>query len=466
MASVEALTGKMDTSRRRPLSEVAKGFVRFATGDVIFAKITPCMENGKIAVVPELPCGIGYGSTEFHVIRPRQGISSEYVFYFVLQEWFRGDARRHMTGAVGQQRVPADYVRKVRIPVAPEAEQRRIVARIEELFGEIEAGKQELEKAREGLAAYRRSILKAAVTGELTREWREKNAPNETGADLLARILTERRDGIEASGKSGLAGKRRSARSGRNSGANEIGDPVPSLLAPLPRAWCWAFGAQIFLWSSGENLTAKQMRGGPYPVYGGNGVSGHHNQRIVERPTLVVGRVGAHCGNVHLTTGPAWITDNAIYATYAPEGVSLEYLKLVLSAARLNQRAAGSGQPFVNQTILNTTPIPLPPLAEQREICAIVEELLSSAFDVETALGAQQKEIQGLRQSILAAGFSGKLTSQDPADEPASVLLERLRTENAQALNLRRSRTTRTERPKLSQAQRRGGSRRLQGELL
>ena len=79
------------------------------------------------------------------------------------------------------------------VPIAPEDEQRRIVAKIEELFGEIEAGEQELEKAREGLAAYRRAILKAAVTGELTREWRENNPPNETGADPLTRILTERR---------------------------------------------------------------------------------------------------------------------------------------------------------------------------------------------------------------------------------------------------------------------------------
>jgi type I restriction enzyme, S subunit len=183
MAAVAEETGILDVSRRRPVAEVRKGYVRFSEGDVIFAKITPCMENGKTAPVIGIPGGYAAGSTEFHVLRPR-AVDTRYLWYWLVRHAFRNEAERNMSGSAGQLQVPVDYLRNSHIPVAPLPEQRRIVTRIDELFAEIAEGEAALERAREGLDTWRRALLKAAVTGELTRDRREAKRPAETGTGV------------------------------------------------------------------------------------------------------------------------------------------------------------------------------------------------------------------------------------------------------------------------------------------
>ena len=176
MTAVAEETGIIDASRRRSVAEVRKGYVRFCEGDVIFAKITLCMENGKTAPVIGIPGGYAAGSTEFHVLRP-EAVEPRYLWYWLVRHAFRHEAERNMSGSAGQLRVPVDYLRKSPVSVAPLAEQRRIVARIDELFAEIAEGEAALERASQGLDTWRRALLKAAVTGELTRDWREANRP-------------------------------------------------------------------------------------------------------------------------------------------------------------------------------------------------------------------------------------------------------------------------------------------------
>ena len=93
MPGVEAGTGAIDVGQTRSLEEVKKGYTPFREGDVLFAKITPCMENGKMAVVPPLKNGLGFGSTEFHVLRPYCEISAQYIYFFVSSESFRRGRR-------------------------------------------------------------------------------------------------------------------------------------------------------------------------------------------------------------------------------------------------------------------------------------------------------------------------------------------------------------------------------------
>ena len=107
MPAVEAGTGVIDVSQTRRLENVKKGYRPFREGDVLFAKITPCMENGKMAVVPALRNDLAFGSTEFHVLRPHREISAEYIYYIISAEQFRRDAEHNMSGAVGQRRVPS-----------------------------------------------------------------------------------------------------------------------------------------------------------------------------------------------------------------------------------------------------------------------------------------------------------------------------------------------------------------------
>ncbi len=128
MASVSAETAKVETTQDRPYSEVSKGFTPFLSGDVLFAKITPCFENGKIAQA-NLPRQNGFGSTEFHVVRSRPGVSdARYLHHYLRLKEVRTEGRRRMTGSGGQRRVPASFLSELRIPVPSLDEQRHIAA--------------------------------------------------------------------------------------------------------------------------------------------------------------------------------------------------------------------------------------------------------------------------------------------------------------------------------------------------
>jgi type I restriction enzyme S subunit len=120
--------GYITPSETRPLADVQKGYTYFENGDVLVAKITPCMENGKAAFVDKLPNTVGFGSTEFHVLRPNNGVSAQYLFWMVWSQQFRAAASINMTGSAGQKRVPANFFERWQIPLPPLPEQKRIAA--------------------------------------------------------------------------------------------------------------------------------------------------------------------------------------------------------------------------------------------------------------------------------------------------------------------------------------------------
>jgi type I restriction enzyme S subunit len=162
-------------------------------------------------------------------------------------------------------------------------------------------------------------------------------------------------------------------------------------------------------------------------VIGGNGIGGYHDRALINHPTLVIGRIGAQCGNVHRSDGPAWITDNAIYASAVSEAVDLDYAIFFFRVANLNALAGGTGQPYVNQTTLNSLEMALPPLDEQIEIVGRIRAAMRWIDRIATETSSARKLIDNLDQAILAKAFRGELVPQDPNDEPASVLLERIR---------------------------------------
>jgi len=222
MPAVGAGDGSINVANVRPFAEVKKGFTFFQEGDVLFAKITPCMENGKMAVVPKVMNGHAFGSTEFHVLRPKPGIDARYLYYYVSSRRFRGEAEHQMSGAVGQKRVPTQYLRECTIPVAPLSEQARIVAEIEKQFSRLDEAVANLKRVKANLKRYKAAVLKAAVEGKLTEKWRRQHPDVEPADKLLERILAERRKG---------AGKGR---------YKEPVGPDASGLPELPAGWVWA----------------------------------------------------------------------------------------------------------------------------------------------------------------------------------------------------------------------------------
>ena len=158
MAAVSALDGSITNPELRPFSEVRKGYTYFEESDVLFAKITPCMQNGKHAVAHGLTDRIGFGSTEFHVIRPGPNVLAEWLHFFLRQRCILEAATAHLTGAVGQQRLPDRFLASLQLPLPPLPEQRRIAALLTDQLAAVEraraATEVQLNAARALLRAY------------------------------------------------------------------------------------------------------------------------------------------------------------------------------------------------------------------------------------------------------------------------------------------------------------------------
>jgi type I restriction enzyme S subunit len=438
MPLVEELTGRLDSSNLEKLGKVKKGYTRFIEGDVLFAKITPCMENGKVAIAANLHGGIGTGSTEFHVLRPRGDISNQYILYYLLQNAYRGDAQHNMTGMVGQKRVPAKYVQDSEIPLAPLAEQQRIVSKLEELFSRLDEGEAALKRTQRLLTTYRQSVLKAAVTGELTKDWRAANHHRpKSGADLLARILAARRAQYQGRGR-----------------YEEPRPPDTTGLPDLPEGWKWVRMEQLASVTGGITKNAK--RGSHATTRPMLRVANVYQNRLDLDDVHEIGVTESELDRVTLEDGDLLIVEGngskdqigrmAIWNNQIPNCIHQNHLikarftEKRLAAYVLTWFMSYQGRDIIEKVASSTSGlytlslskvdeliVPLPSLEEAEEIVSQVDEVLSRIAALQTWCATELARSATLRQSILKAAFSGQLVPQDPADEPASALLARLR---------------------------------------
>jgi type I restriction enzyme S subunit len=468
MPAIKEEFGGADVSGVRPLEEVRKGYTQFQQGDILFAKITPCMENGKLAIVPPLVNGWGFGSTEYHVLRVCQEIETKWVVHFLSQEGFRREAQRHMTGSAGQLRVPASWLQQQTIPVAPTNEQRRIVQKIEELFSKLDAGVAALERVKAALKRYRAAVLKAAVEGKLTAEWRAHHPSKETGAQLLRRILDERRRKWEQEQRAKYAKAGRQPPKGWQAKYKEPMGPDTSELPALPEGWCWATVDQLIGFLR-NGLSQKPLNNPPgHPILRINAVrpmkvdleevrylnplpkdaAGY----LIEDGDLLFTRYNGSldllgvAGLVRSCSRPILHPDKLIRAKTVLEEPLPAYLELAcntgISRKHMARRArTTAGQTGISGSDIREMPVPMPPLTEQQAIVEKVDRRLSVVDEIETQIDASLKRASRLRQSILKRAFEGRLVPQDPHDEPAEKLLARIRAErlNGKEKNNRRA---------------------------
>ncbi|MBA6382954.1 restriction endonuclease subunit S [Colwellia sp. BRX10-6] len=301
-----------------------------------------------------------------------------------------------------------------------------------------------------GIKKLRELILELAVRGKLGTQ----NVNDEPASILLEKIAEE---------KTQLIAQKKFKK--------QIALPVitdEEKTTELPIGWEWARLQSIIQISSGNGLTSKQMNmEGKVPVYGGNGVTGYHDAHNVDKRTLVIGRVGFYCGSVHITPVRAWITDNAFVTTFSEENIYIYYLSWLLKATNLNENDSATAQPVISGRKLYPIVVCLPPLAEQHRIVAKVDKLMAlcdqleqqteqsltahqtlvevllaaltdgaDADDFQTSwqriaehfdiLFTTEHSIEQLKQTILQLAVMGKLVPQNPSDEPASILLEKL----------------------------------------
>jgi len=154
----------LNALQMKPLSSVVGSYTYFADGDVLLAKITPCFENGKLGIATGLSNGIGFGSSELIVFRPSACLDREFLYYFLARPEFRAEGATRMGGAVGQQRVPKEFVERYRIPVPPLPEQQRIVGLLDEAFAGIATAKANAEKNLQNARALFESHLQSVFT--------------------------------------------------------------------------------------------------------------------------------------------------------------------------------------------------------------------------------------------------------------------------------------------------------------
>lgn len=454
MAAVSEDFGGIDTTQLRPLSEVRKGYTSFAEGDVLFAKITPCMENGKGGVVPTLPQGYAFGSTEFHVIRSHETVTPSWLAHFLSQPLFRRVARQNMTGSAGQLRVPTKWLASVKTPVPPLAEQTRIVAKLEELLSDLDAGVAELKTAQAKLAQYRQSLLKAAVEGTLTADWRARHTPQQTGAQLLARVLDERRVRWEARQLARFQSQGKTPPKGWQSKYPDPVAPDTRDLRQLPEGWVWASVDQLADIGTGvtplrsnnsyfQDGTIPWVTSGALNAESITEASSYVTELALQECRLTLypagslliamygeGKTRGKCSELGI---PATI-NQAIAAVVLEPAASYckPFIKTFLwhSYEKMREQASGGVQPNLNLQIVRSIAVPLPPLDEQARIAEALTTQLEACKSQEEVTERALKQSVAQRQNLLKAAFSGQLVPQDPADEPASVLLGRIRAEH------------------------------------
>jgi type I restriction enzyme S subunit len=166
--------GELDLSLTRPLEEVQSGYSRFKNGDVVIAKITPCFENGKGALIRDTATGIGFGTTELHVLSPAPKLDGRFLYYVTSEPRFRRLGEACMTGAAGQQRVPEDFVRDFQIPALPLSQQRAIADHLDRETARLDALVTAKERGLDPNAPFRDS--RTPWLGEIPAHWETERA--------------------------------------------------------------------------------------------------------------------------------------------------------------------------------------------------------------------------------------------------------------------------------------------------
>jgi type I restriction enzyme S subunit len=367
MAAIDETEGAIVAAETRPYSEVRRGFTSFRENDVLFAKITPCMENGKAAIARDLRNGLGFGSTEFYVLRAGPDVRPEWLFAFIRRPAFRAEAKSNFTGSAGQQRVPVEFLRRVQIPVPPLAEQDRLV--------EVLSSANELSRLRRH--AHQSAEHIASALFKKTFEPASSAWPDRRMGDLVCELDT---------GKS-LSAKSQPARPGKW-GVLKVSAVTLGVFQPIEN----------------KELPDEEV---PNPAH------------EVRRGDLVISRanttelVGA-CAIVRDTPSKLLLPDK-LWRVVLPESAetNVEFLNALLKTQQMRReignRATGTSGSMKNISQENFLDIrfKLPPKKLQDGFARAVR-LLWEITDASTLSGLKLNE---LFQSLLSRAFTGELTA-------------------------------------------------------
>lgn len=378
----------------RAYGEVKSGYTSFLEEDILFAKITPCMENEKITIAKGLKNGFGFGTTEFHVLRVNEKANNKYVMRFIRTVKFMQEAAQNMTGSVGQKRVPKDFIENYKFPLPPLEEQQRIANILDNLTSKLTEAKELINEARETFEKRRMAILHKAFTGELTKAWRAEN-----------RELLKKEDYADI---------------------EEVGESERPY--ELPDGWKWVrLGDCIKFYGGGtpSKAVTEYWENGNISWASVKDIKGKYleitEDKITESGLKNSSAVLADFGDLILITrmSPGKIIISKIKTAINQdlkilkakhEKIDKDFIYFYFEKERRHIEEISKGTTVKGITIdnLNLLLYPLPPLAEQKEIVRILENLLSKEEEAK-ALTDLEEQIELMEKSILSKAFRGEL---------------------------------------------------------
>ena len=453
MPLIAAEYGVANQHEVRTWGEIKKGYTHFAEGDVGLAKITPCFENGKSAVFRSLTGGIGAGTTELHIVRPLF-VDQDYILLFLKSPHFIETGIPKMTGTAGQKRVPTEYFAHSPFPLPPLAEQRRIVAKVDELMSlcdRLETARAGREAVRDRLAAaslarfnapdaetfqadarlaldalpalttrpdqiqrLRQTILNLAVRGKLVPQ----DANDEPASELLKRIAKE---------QTGPQAVKKARRSGETDVSSLRTD------TPLPVGWLWTNIDEIALSMRYGTSTKCEYAAPGVPVLRipnvSDGVVSLDDMKFGPLTDGEVRDLALNAGDLLMirSNGSLDIVGRSAVVTPEADGMAFagylvrlrlslanikpEYIGLALNSTDVRDQIekpirSAVGLKNVNLTEFGALTIPLPPLTEQHRIVAKVDALMALCDRLEASLTATAATCRRLLDALLAEALA------------------------------------------------------------
>jgi type I restriction enzyme S subunit len=408
---------------------------------------------GKVARVRRVPMRSSLGAF-IALMRCRDVVTPAFLHHQMCSLEVSARLRAMASTTTNISNISTGKLRELVLRIPPLREQHRIVEKIEELFSDLDAGVSALQRAKANLKRYRASVLKSAVEGRLTEEWRKEDPQAEDGQMLLDRILRERREKWEKDQLAKFREKGKEPPKNWQSKYEEPSAPDTSELPKLPEGWAWASldmllseplrnGHSARTSADGKGVRTISITAVTYDAFTEENI-----KYTIADPDFVAdlwlepGDILIQRSNTPELVGTARLFNGESRFAIFPDllirirttpAVSVRFVGLLLQASATRQyfrshaKGLAGSMPKIDQGTVLKCPVPLPPLAEQEQIVLLVEERLSQIDSAERTIHAELIRAKRLRQSILKQAFEGKLVPQDPKDEPASVLLERIK---------------------------------------
>lgn len=402
----------------------------------------------------------------FKVVPDERVISKKLLFYWLKQAIQQLQKTEHLHGSTMMHINRGPFMAH-KVPLPPAQEQLRIVSKLEEVLPEVDAGLAELKAAQKKLAQYRQSLLKSAVEGALTVEWRAKNSPKESGAQLLDRILKERRARWEAKQLAKFAEQGKNPPKDWQKKYPEPVQPDATDLPELPAGWVWACVEQLGDVQLGRQRSPDKLKGiSPTRYIRAANITeagvdfsdvlemdfSEQERRTFELQAGDVLLTEASGSPEHVGRPAIWPSVEGLYCfqntvlRFQSEGISSEFAFYSFLAMQklgvFRKLSGGVGINHLSAGKFSKLPMALPSSDEQVEIVRKLVAQLAAIDEQGRAIDLSLKQSTAQRQNILRAAFAGELVPQDPNEEPASVLLERIRAERAERARQPKTRKT------------------------